>query len=216
MTTTTNLSITLLEQAQAQKEVTVNAALVRIDALMNTGAKDKDLATPPGSPAAGDVYIIAASPTGAWSGQAGKITFYDTTWRFITPREGMTLWVQDENVYYGYDGAAWRPSVRHLVLTGALTDGATINWDVQSIQHANVTLGGNRALANPTNMQNGGFYRLVVRQDATGSRTLSYGSAYKWPAASVPTLSTGANAVDIFRFYCDGTNMFGVCEKNFS
>ena len=67
MTTTSHLTLTLVEQSQASKEVTVNTALARIDAILNTGAKDKDLSTPPGSPAAGDVYIVAASPTGAWA-----------------------------------------------------------------------------------------------------------------------------------------------------
>ncbi len=107
MTTTPHLAITLVEQAQAQKEVTVNQAFVRIDAVLGNGAKSRAIATPPVSPASGDLYIIAASPTGDWSGQAGKVTYYDGIWRFITPAEGMTLWVNDENLLYSYDGAAW-------------------------------------------------------------------------------------------------------------
>lgn len=107
MATTPHLGITLVEQAQSQKEVTVNQALARIDALLNSGAKSRVVATPPASPTAGDVYIIAASPTGDWTGQAGKLTYFDAIWRFITPIEGMTLWVNDENLLYSYDGAAW-------------------------------------------------------------------------------------------------------------
>ncbi len=107
MTTTPHIAVTLVEQAQAQKEITVNQALTRIDAILNTGAKSRAVATPPSSPAAGDVYIIAASPTGDWTGQAGKITYYDTIWRFITPNEGMTLWVNDENLLYTYEGSSW-------------------------------------------------------------------------------------------------------------
>ncbi len=108
MTTTSHINITLVEQSQAQKEVTVNTAFSRIDAMLNTGAKSRVIATPPVSPAAGDVYIVGTSPTGAWAGQAGNITFYDQSWKFITPREGMTLWVNDEDVQYIYDGAAWQ------------------------------------------------------------------------------------------------------------
>jgi hypothetical protein len=107
MATTPHLGITLVEQAQAQKEVTVNMALARIDALLNCGAKSRAIATPPVAPADGDVYIVAASPTGDWSGQPGKIAYFDAIWRFITPREGVTLWVNDEDVAYSYDGAAW-------------------------------------------------------------------------------------------------------------
>lgn len=107
MTTTNHLGITLVETSQAQKEVTVNEALAIIDAILNTGAKDKDLATPPGSPAAGDVYIVAASPTGDWAGHAYHVAYFDQIWKFITPNEGMTLWVNDENKLYAYDGASW-------------------------------------------------------------------------------------------------------------
>lgn len=107
MATTPHLGITLVEQAQAQKEVTVNQAFARIDAILNSGAKSRAIATPPGSPAAGDLYIVAASPTGAWAGQAGKLTYFDGIWRFIIPIEGMTLWVNDENLIYSYDGSAW-------------------------------------------------------------------------------------------------------------
>lgn len=107
MTTTNHLELTYLETAQAQKEVTVNAALARIDAILNTGVIDKDLSTPPGSPSAGDVYIVGASPTGDWAGQADAVACFDQAWTFITPNEGMTLWVGDENLLYSYDGADW-------------------------------------------------------------------------------------------------------------
>lgn len=107
MATTTHLAITLVEQSQAQKEVTVNQALVRIDALMNSGAKSRNVNTPPGSPASGDVYIVGSSPTGVWAGNAAKLAYFDQIWRFITPLEGMTLWVNDEDIPYIYDGATW-------------------------------------------------------------------------------------------------------------
>ena len=70
--------------------------------------KDKDLATPPGSPADGDCYVVASSPTGAWTGQTGKLAFYlSTAWAFRTPIEGYYAYLQDENTLYSYDGAAW-------------------------------------------------------------------------------------------------------------
>lgn len=108
MATTSHLEMTLLEQSQAQKEITINEALARIDAVLNCGVIDRDLATPPGSPATGDVYIVAASPTGAWSGKAGQVAYFDQVWRFIAPREGLILWVNDENVRVVHDGTAWQ------------------------------------------------------------------------------------------------------------
>lgn len=97
-----------------------------------------------------------------------------------------------------------------------LSDGANISWNLEDNQVASVTLGGNRTLDNPTNMQDGGTYILIVNQDGTGSRTLSFGSAYKWQGGTAPTLSTGSNAVDILSFVSDGTNMYGIATFNFS
>lgn len=114
MATTSHLGITLVESSQAQKEVTVNQALVRADAILNTGAKTRGQNTPPGSPVAGDVHIVGLSPTGDWSGQADKIAYYDQTWKFIAPNEGMTLWVQDEDTPYTYSGFAWISTVANF------------------------------------------------------------------------------------------------------
>ena len=97
-----------------------------------------------------------------------------------------------------------------------LSDGANISWDLESNQVCSVTLAGNRTLDNPTNMKDGATYILIVKQDGTGSRTLGYDTAYKWPGGNAPTLSTGASAVDILTFISDGTNMYGVASLDFS
>lgn len=122
MATTSHLGITLLEQSQAQKEITINEALARIDAALNCGAIDRDLATPPSSPANGDVYIVAASPTGAWSGKAGQVAYFDQVWRFIEPKEGLMLWLNDENIHVVYNGSTWQASAGG----GSSTDFATV------------------------------------------------------------------------------------------
>jgi hypothetical protein len=97
-----------------------------------------------------------------------------------------------------------------------LVDGATINWNMNNGAAATVTLAGNRTLAAPTNMQNGATYYLIVKQDATGSRTLAFNSAYKFPGGTDPVVSTAGNAVDILTFISDGTSMYGVCQKAFA
>lgn len=99
--------------------------------------------------------------------------------------------------------------------TVTLTDAANITWNLNTQQVAKVTLGGNRTLANPTNMVDGGTYILRAYQDSTGNRTLVYGTSYKWPSG-VPTLSTAANATDVLTFTSDGTLMLGVAQLNFS
>ncbi len=100
--------------------------------------------------------------------------------------------------------------------TQTLTDGANISWDLDSGGAATVTLAGNRTLDNPTNMKNGATYYVIVKQDATGTRTLAYGSAYKWPGGTAPTLSTTGNDIDILTFISDGTSLFGVGQLDFS
>lgn len=99
----------------------------------------------------------------------------------------------------------------------ALTDGATISVDASLSNNFTVTLGGNRTLANPTNLRNGGVYTFVIVQDGTGSRTLSYGSKFKWPGATPPTLSTGAGSVDfiVAQYYAAGDILLCNCLKGF-
>jgi len=86
-----------------------------------------------------------------------------------------------------------------------LTDGATITWDVGSSPVAKVTLGDNRTLSAPTNSAAGQFISLTVIQDATGSRLLTWNSAYEFTGDVAPTLTTTANKADIFVFKYNGT-----------
>lgn len=69
---------------------------------------DRDLATPPGSPAQYAAYLVPSGATGDWNSRDGDIAFnYDSTWYFMTPVEGMRLWVADEDVFIQYDGTDW-------------------------------------------------------------------------------------------------------------
>ena len=78
----------------------------------------------------------------------------------------------------------------------ALVDGATITPDMNDTNNYSVTLGGNRTLANPTNITVGQVGSIFVTQDGTGSRTLAYGSYWDFIAATAPVLTTTASAVD--------------------
>lgn len=111
----------------------------------------------------------------------------------------------EKSVYY--NGSAVPVTVGYSP-TYTLTDGATISWDTSLGQVATVTLAGNRTFAAPTNLVNGGFYSLNVIQDATGSRTISWNSVFKWDAGTAPILSTAASAKDFFIFRSDGTNLY--------
>jgi hypothetical protein len=78
----------------------------------------------------------------------------------------------------------------------ALTDGATITPDFAVANNFSVTLGGNRTLADPTNLTAGQSGCIWITQDGTGSRTLAYGSAWDFTGGTAPTLSTAASSVD--------------------
>lgn len=87
----------------------------------------------------------------------------------------------------------------------ALTDGATITPDFSLANNFSVTLGGNRTLANPTNLTAGQSGVIVITQDGTGSRTLAYGSYFKFPGGTAPTLTTTASAVDVLVYYVESS-----------
>lgn len=107
MVTTPHLGLTLVEQSQAQKEVTVNMALMRIDAVLNSAAISRALSTPPTEPQEGDVYIVGAVATDSWAGKEGQIAYFEQVWRFIAPNDGMMLWVQDEAAHVVFTGGVW-------------------------------------------------------------------------------------------------------------
>jgi hypothetical protein len=88
----------------------------------------------------------------------------------------------------------------------ALTDGATITPDFAVANNFSVTLGGNRTLANPSNLTAGQSGVIVLTQDGTGSRTLSYGANWKFPAGTAPTLTTTASAVDVLVYYVESSS----------
>lgn len=79
---------------------------------LHLSIKDRDLAAPPVTPTTGDTYIVAASPTGAWSGQANKVAVWSgSAWVFGTPRVGWVAYVEDEEKLCVYKAAGWSAGV---------------------------------------------------------------------------------------------------------
>lgn len=109
---TNNLEITYLAQNQTNKEILINEGFLKIDSILNKGAMSKSTATPPSNPNDGDLYIIPANATDEWSGEGDKFTYYNTEkgWVILTPNEGMTLWVNNVDALYTYNGSSWIPS----------------------------------------------------------------------------------------------------------
>lgn len=102
------LALPLLEAGQSQKHVTHNEALMLLDAAIHLSVISRSLGTPPATPAAGDRYLVNATPSGAWAGNAGALAVSDPpAWRLSAPRSGWRLWVEDEAKFLVYDGTAW-------------------------------------------------------------------------------------------------------------
>lgn len=79
---------------------------------MHLSVLDRNLATPPATPAAGDTYIVAASGTGAWAGKDGQVTLWDgAAWVFYVPRVGWIAYIEDEEKLSAYKAAGWSAGV---------------------------------------------------------------------------------------------------------
>mgnify|MGYP001159485422 CR=1 FL=1 len=87
-----------------------------------------------------------------------------------------------------------------------LTTATTLDWNNGNIQE--FTLGANITLNNPTNVGQSVYY-LIVTQDATGSRTITWGSNWKWAGGTPPTLTTNPARIDVLMFVSDGVNLYG-------
>ena len=126
------------------------------------------------------------------------------------------LWYDTANALLKIRNAADTAWINAVLLNGAqsftaaqrgavvaLTDGATITPDFAAGNNFSVTLGGNRNLANPTNLTAGQHGTIVITPDGTGSRTLSYGGYWTFPNGTAPTLTTTASAVDVLCYYVE-------------
>ena len=165
----------------------------------------------------GTAFIQAASITAAVDGtpgtndMPGRLVFSTTADGASSVTERMRI-TSAGNVGVGTSSPGAKLAV---VGTGysptiTITDGATLNWDTSLGQVAQVTLGGNRTFAAPTNLVNGGFYSLLIIQDGTGSRTISWNAVFDFAGGTAPTLSTAAGSKDLITWRSDGTNMLEV------
>jgi hypothetical protein len=114
MSTLPHTGATELVAGQNAAETAVNEMGRYLDANASRAIiEDRDLTAPPGSCADGALYLVAASPTGAWSGKAGMLAIAfganaSNGWLFQTvATEGFRLYIKDENIEILYDGASW-------------------------------------------------------------------------------------------------------------
>lgn len=119
-----NLELAMAE-ANATGQVTrVNAYQVAVDAL-GGGArvKDKDLTTPPTPTGTGFGWIVPAGASGDWATKAKYLAFdYNSAFVYFPPRKGRTVYVEDEDIEYKYDGTNW------VIKTPGTTVAQILTW----------------------------------------------------------------------------------------
>lgn len=117
---TDRLGLPLLQAAQAQKHVTVNEALMRLDGLVGLVLQSLDAALPPAVVVDGQCWHVPAGAGGDWAGHGGQIAIgANGGWVFCPPTVGQRAHVADRGVEAIFDGDEWVPGALTLGQTGA-------------------------------------------------------------------------------------------------
>lgn len=104
--------------------------------------------------------------------------------------------------------AITNPTVTNYVETPYSANSSTaITLDLANGTVQIITLTGNATVTMPT-ATSGKSFILFLKQDATGSRTITW-STVKWAGGTTPTITGTASRQDIFSFFADGTNWYG-------
>ena len=128
---TANLDLPYILPAQAQKHVTHNEAIARLDALTQLAVADRDRAAPPADATEGARHIVAPGATAEWAGQDDKVALLlNGGWVFLAPRAGWVAYVTAEAAMRVFDGAQWGELPRdldHLPGLGVATASDAVN-----------------------------------------------------------------------------------------
>lgn len=131
MTDTPRMSLPLLAPAQAQKHVTVNEALARIDGLAQLTLESTVVATPPAAAPEGAVYAVPPGAVNGWAGQDGMLALsIGGGWVFVPPRRGWRALVLDSGAQAVWDGSEWRTGAVTLSPGGAAMSLKSVELEV--------------------------------------------------------------------------------------
>lgn len=109
MADTTNLTLPLLAASQAQKHVTVNEALQRLDGVVQLRLRSRTLSDPPATVLEGECFGVPLGAVNDWAGHAGEVAQYaGGGWVFFTPQRGWRAFVEDAGSCDLHDGSGWR------------------------------------------------------------------------------------------------------------
>ena len=159
---------------------------------------------------AGDIILDAGGNN--WSFQSGSTEVLniansssDVIIKPVVDAKDLIFQQRDgTEVFRVEDGAYMSLAAMSVNPEATLTDASTVTWNSLTSPVAKVTLGGNRTIAAATGAVAGTFASLLVIQDGTGSRTVTWNAAYEFAADTAPTLTTTANLGDLFVFRYNG------------
>jgi hypothetical protein len=128
---TAQLALPLVLPAQAQKHVTVNEALARLDAAAQLRLISSEETVPPDTAIDGAGYVVPAGATGAWENKAGLIAIWcNGGWIYLAPRAGWRAWDESTGASRTFDGVAW---VSHAVVVSS--GGAAVCCRILEFDH---------------------------------------------------------------------------------
>ncbi len=131
MSETAQLGLPLLQPAQAQKHVTVNEAMARLDGLVQLVLQSVTRSTPPLTATEGQAWGVPAGAINEWAGQAGRVAIgVNGGWTFVQPKAGWRAHVLDRGEHALHDGSAWM--LGHLTLAPS---GAGVRIRVVEVDH---------------------------------------------------------------------------------
>lgn len=141
------------------------------------------------------------------SGGGGGAVYSSSDVALNSPAQGQVL---------GYDTSIqkWQNMARPLpmtesVVTVASSGASRTISDTSSATISTITLTANCTFTFPAAAA-GKSFMLVLKQDGTGNRTITWPGTVMWPGDTNPTLTTAASKIDVFSFICvDGTNWLG-------
>ena len=117
--------------------------------------------------------------------------------------DGTSVLAINDGAYAEFLGAG-------IVPEATLTDASTVTWNSLTQSVAKVTLGANRTMGLASGGVTGAFISILIIQDGSGSRTITWNAAYEFTGDTAPTLTTTASKGDLFVFRYNGAKWLEV------
>ena len=109
---TLNLALPYILASQSDKHVSFNAAMDVLDVASQLTVASRIRSSPPTSPNLGESWIVAAAPSGEWTGHSGEVaTLLATGWQFLSAQVGWRAWDETDNVELVFAHGTWSPAI---------------------------------------------------------------------------------------------------------